>query len=77
MKFLLVASLLAGLVAAQSVSDLPPCSQQCIRNSIKNKTNCAETDVKCVCSNFDAIQGDAIGCVISSCGQDKAISMFF
>ncbi|EFY87683.1 hypothetical protein J3459_017773 [Metarhizium acridum] len=75
MKFLTVASLaMVSLAAGQSLADLPSCSLSCLNDAVKQSTSCSETDLACVCEQFNVIQGAAAGCILSACGQDVALN---
>jgi hypothetical protein len=71
MKNLVVIIAIVAAVQAQSIDDIPPCVRDCLKNSIKKVTpQCGESDFYCVCPKFDAIRGDAAGCVLGACGAD-------
>ncbi|OGE47326.1 hypothetical protein PENARI_c049G00015 [Penicillium arizonense] len=70
MKNLAVIIAIVAAVQAQSIDDVPPCARDCLRNSTKKVTLCAESDLSCVCGKFDQIRGDAAGCVLGACGAD-------
>ncbi|KAK9438590.1 Extracellular membrane protein, CFEM domain protein [Metarhizium brunneum] len=75
MKFLAIASLaMASLAAGQSLADLPSCALDCLNDAVKQGTTCSATDLPCICSKFDVIQGAAAGCILSACGQDVALN---
>lgn len=65
---------LAALATAQSLDSLPSCAKECLTDAVAKSTSCSPTDLACVCKNFEAIQGAATGCVLSSCGADVALS---
>ncbi|KAK0716578.1 hypothetical protein B0T21DRAFT_386830 [Apiosordaria backusii] len=56
---------------------IPKCAIPCIENS-GEKLGCHKTDYGCQCRNLDAIQGDAVMCVIDACGGfDNAIPVVY
>ncbi|KAK0654179.1 hypothetical protein QBC41DRAFT_238427 [Cercophora samala] len=56
---------------------IPACAVPCIENS-GEKLGCGKTDYGCQCQNLDAIQGDAVMCVIDACGGfDNAIPVVY
>jgi len=73
MKTAFVALALAALAQAQ-ISGIPSCAQSCLTPVIKEKTNCAATDLACICKNFSSIESAATACVITSCGAQDAIN---
>ncbi|KAG5984067.1 hypothetical protein E4U55_006202 [Claviceps digitariae] len=77
MKVSAVASVaMAGLVSAQSISDIPACAMPCLSTAVTSKTTCALTDIACLCekANFVAVQAAATSCVLEKCGASKALS---
>ncbi|KAG6011954.1 hypothetical protein E4U54_007827 [Claviceps lovelessii] len=77
MKVSAVASVaVAGLVSAQSISDIPECALPCLTTAVTAKTTCAVADFACLCEkvNFAAVQAAATGCVVEKCGAAKAVS---
>ncbi|KAG6000834.1 hypothetical protein E4U43_001495 [Claviceps pusilla] len=77
MKVSAVASVaVAGLVSAQSISDIPECAMPCLSTAVTAKTTCAVADFACLCekANFAAVQAAATGCVVEKCGAAKAVS---
>ncbi|POR31565.1 Uncharacterized protein TPAR_08242 [Tolypocladium paradoxum] len=75
MKFAAVAALaFAALASAQSRSDIPSCALPCLDDAVQKDTKCSVDDFSCICKNFDAIQGDATGCVLKACGPDVALN---
>ncbi len=80
MQFRIVTlSLLASLVAADSIQDLiaqvPTCTVPCLDNAAK-QIGCATTDNQCKCKKSDELASQAIVCVSSSCSIDKLGRMF-
>lgn len=73
MKFITAVAFLAATVYGASISDLPQCSQACVRDGAK-KVGCGEDDVSCLCKNINTIQGDEAQCIIDACGVDVAVS---
>ncbi|KJZ77638.1 hypothetical protein HIM_02815 [Hirsutella minnesotensis 3608] len=71
MKFSLVALVATvAAVQAKSIDDIPACARDCLRNSVKKVApQCGESDFHCICPKFDAIRGDAAGCVLPACGD--------
>lgn len=56
---------------------IPSCAIPCIENS-GEKFGCGRTEYGCQCQNLDAIQGDAVLCVIDACGGfDNAIPVVY
>ncbi|KAK4195591.1 hypothetical protein QBC40DRAFT_315670 [Triangularia verruculosa] len=56
---------------------IPKCAIPCIENS-GEKFGCGNTDYGCHCQNLDAIQGDAVMCVIDACGGfDNAVPVVY
>ncbi|KAI0828760.1 hypothetical protein F5Y06DRAFT_283044 [Hypoxylon sp. FL0890] len=74
MKYAVASAVLAALVTAQSLSDIPQCALPCIDDARKSSTNCGADDYVCICKNKNALTAAATGCVISSCGADVATS---
>lgn len=73
---LLVAASVAGVVAAQSLSDyFPKCSIDCLEEATKEATNCSTTDAVCFCvqKNYEAIYNSGLACVLKDCGNDVAV----
>ncbi|UNI21647.1 hypothetical protein JDV02_007620 [Purpureocillium takamizusanense] len=73
-SFAVVAVALATLAAAQSLSDIPSCALPCLDDAVKASTSCETTDIPCVCKDMEKVQGAAAGCILSKCGQDKALN---
>ncbi|KAJ6444565.1 CFEM domain-containing protein [Purpureocillium lavendulum] len=73
-SFAVVTLALASLVAAQSRSDIPSCALPCLDDAVKASTSCATDDFSCICASMDKVQGAAAGCILSKCGQDKALN---
>ncbi|KAL8377444.1 hypothetical protein RB595_008227 [Gaeumannomyces hyphopodioides] len=65
----------AGLASAQGLDSVPQCARQCLGPAIK-ETGCSETDVACFCkpANREKIVSAGTGCVLQSCGQEKALN---
>ncbi|OAQ93921.1 CFEM domain-containing protein [Purpureocillium lilacinum] len=60
-----------ALAQAKSIDDIPACARDCLRNSVKKVTpQCGESDFHCICPKFDAVRGDAAGCVLGACGAE-------
>ena len=74
MKYAVAAALLAAIVKAQTIDDVPSCAVPCLDDAIKSETDCDTTDYACVCANFDAIRGVATTCVIDECGPEVALN---
>ncbi|KAM4064538.1 CFEM domain-containing protein [Hirsutella rhossiliensis] len=72
MKLSVVALVFAAAVQAQSLKDIPACAVPCLEASVKKKTSCQTTDLRCVCKpeNFSKIRDDATSCVITRCGAE-------
>ncbi|UKZ61820.1 uncharacterized protein TrAtP1_003079 [Trichoderma atroviride] len=73
---LLAAASVAGVVAAQSLSDyFPKCSVDCLEEATKQATSCSTTDAVCFCvqSNYEAIYNSGLACVLKDCGNDVAV----
>ncbi|EMR64030.1 hypothetical protein MGN70_007222 [Eutypa lata] len=75
MQFRIIAlSLVASLVAADSVQDLiaqvPQCAVPCLNNAAK-KVGCSATDNSCKCNKSTELASQAIVCVSSSCSTDE------
>lgn len=79
MKFLLtILSLTFGLVAGQSLDEIPECAQPCITDAVTSATTCSLDDYKCWCTtdNESAIVQAGTSCVLADCGADVAVSMY-
>ncbi|KAK2031502.1 hypothetical protein LX32DRAFT_726462 [Colletotrichum zoysiae] len=65
-----------GFSAAQTLTDLPPCSQQCLLKAITDSSQCQVGNTACLCNptNFQAIVTAATPCVLQSCGPDAAVN---
>ncbi|KAG9252984.1 uncharacterized protein F5Z01DRAFT_170276 [Emericellopsis atlantica] len=74
MKYAVAAALLAAVVKAQTINDVPKCAIPCLDDAIASETSCDTTDYACVCQNFDAVQGVATSCVIDKCGATTALN---
>ena len=74
MKYAFAALALAAVARAQTREDIPECALPCLDDAIKANSDCAVTDIPCVCKNFNAIRGDASGCIIEKCTLDVALS---
>ncbi|KAM0454162.1 hypothetical protein ACHAPV_008629 [Trichoderma viride] len=73
---LLAAASVAGVVAAQSLSDyFPKCSIDCLEEATEQATKCSVTDAVCFCvqSNYEAIYNSGLACVLKDCGKDVAV----
>ncbi|KAJ2890229.1 hypothetical protein MKZ38_002236 [Zalerion maritima] len=71
MKLFATTLVAAGLVAAQSIDDLPDCAKTCLNDFISGSqiADCSRTDVGCICANDDFIGG--IGCcLLDGCEED-------
>ncbi|CCC05505.1 hypothetical protein SMACR_09351 [Sordaria macrospora] len=74
--FLTIVSLAAGLVAAQSLDEIPECAQPCITDAVTSATTCSLDDYKCWCTtdNESAIVQAGTACVLAACGSDVAVN---
>ncbi|KAK1773132.1 hypothetical protein QBC45DRAFT_340588 [Copromyces sp. CBS 386.78] len=65
-----------GLVAAQSLSEIPACAQPCITVAVTSATTCSLTDYKCWCTaaNEAAIVQAGTVCVVENCGSAVAVN---
>ncbi|KAK0619354.1 hypothetical protein B0T14DRAFT_496138 [Immersiella caudata] len=63
----------AGLTAAQGLSSIPQCAQECISTAISSSTTCQATDIPCICNSIEAVTAGATSCVLAACGADVAI----
>ncbi|KAI6781180.1 hemoglobin and hemoglobin-haptoglobin-binding protein-like protein [Emericellopsis cladophorae] len=74
MKYAVAAAILAAVVKAQTIDDVPSCAVPCLDEAIASETDCDTTDYACVCENFEAVQGVATACVIEECGATVALN---
>ncbi|KXH26105.1 CFEM domain-containing protein [Colletotrichum salicis] len=77
MKFSAAIIAFAGLVAAQSLADVPTCAQKCLADAVTSTGKCTAGDISCLCSpaNYQAIVTAGTPCVLASCGADVAVSV--
>ncbi|KAK2053704.1 hypothetical protein LY76DRAFT_638865 [Colletotrichum caudatum] len=76
MKYSTAIFALAGFSTAQTLTDLPTCSQQCLLKAITDSSQCQVGNTACLCNptNFQAIITAASPCVLQSCGPDAAVN---
>lgn len=79
MKYTAAIPVLVVAAMAQDIGSIPECARHCISDAIKRSTPCGEKNYKCACQpdNFQKIQNAAVGCVVSACGSDRALSKWF
>ncbi|KAI1121856.1 hypothetical protein F5Y10DRAFT_255458 [Nemania abortiva] len=65
---------LIAAVSAQTWADIPTCAQPCITDAVAATTDCAATDIACICAARDAVQASAEDCVVAACGEDVAVN---
>ncbi|KAJ4317506.1 hypothetical protein N0V84_007334 [Fusarium piperis] len=69
MRFLFFASLVTSALAVDSLTEimneLPRCSIQCLTTALSERS-CSATDVRCVCSNLQAIVQSASPCLVAA-----------
>ncbi len=70
----IAAAVAASAADTCSLSSIPSCALSSIQAAIASATKCAAADFKCVCASQQALTGAATAGVLSSCGQDLAIS---
>ncbi|KAK8859325.1 extracellular membrane CFEM domain-containing protein [Apiospora arundinis] len=68
------AALVAAVVSAQTLADIPACALPCLSDAVTKNTNCQVTDYKCICEHGDALQSAAGSCVMDKCGAQEAVS---
>merc|ERR1712169_113319 len=75
MKTLAAVAALVGIVAAQSLSDLPPCGQTCVNNMLGQAAalGCSATDVACLCKN-DNFGFGIRDCSYQACPPDTNVA---
>lgn len=66
MKYTFTLAALAVLSAAQSITDLPTCSLQCVATGVSG-LGCTLTDFKCACTQADKLTPEVTPCVQSAC----------
>ena len=59
---------------AASISAVPSCATACI-TSAASAVGCTQGDYGCQCGNSDAIQGQAVNCVVGACGFGGALDV--
>lgn len=74
MKYAVAAVVLAAIARAQTLADIPACALPCLDTAIAENSDCATTDIPCVCEHFDDIRGSATTCVLDACGPDVALN---
>ncbi|KAK6858511.1 hypothetical protein PG995_006210 [Apiospora arundinis] len=68
------AALVAAVVSAQTLADIPACALPCLSDAVTKNTDCQVTDYKCICEHGDALQSAAGSCVMDKCGAQEAVS---
>ncbi|KAK6836683.1 hypothetical protein PG987_007178 [Apiospora arundinis] len=68
------AALVATVVSAQTLADIPACALPCLSDAVTKNTNCQVTDYKCICEHGDTLQSAAGSCVMDKCGAQEAVS---
>ncbi|OLN88244.1 hypothetical protein CCHL11_00075 [Colletotrichum chlorophyti] len=76
MKFTAATLALVGLAAAQSLSQFPQCSQECLSSAITENGECSVGDFDCLCTpeNFQSIVEGSLPCVLDACGEDVSVN---
>ncbi|WYZ35271.1 hypothetical protein EsH8_I_001547 [Colletotrichum jinshuiense] len=79
MKFTVTLAAFAGLAAAQSFADLPPCSQNCLSSAITSNGKCALNNLTCFCAldTFQNIITAATPCFRDNCGEAAVANQVF
>ncbi|KAF2251426.1 hypothetical protein BU26DRAFT_563363 [Trematosphaeria pertusa] len=77
MKYTLTLAAIAAFAAAQTITDLPSCSLQCVASGVTG-VGCELTDFECSCKKADELTPKVTPCVQQACpdaaDQQKVIS---
>jgi hypothetical protein len=69
MKQSILMAVLTAFVAAQSIDDLPACSDTCLADGIAH-AGCNFSDIECACAHVQPIDTDITPCLQTSCSKD-------
>ncbi|PHH75850.1 hypothetical protein CDD80_2015 [Ophiocordyceps camponoti-rufipedis] len=62
---------LLTLASADSLSNIPPCAQSCVRDAVTGHTQCDLDSLSCICNSVKTVLPTAAECVIENCTTDQ------
>ncbi|EGX94601.1 hypothetical protein CCM_02872 [Cordyceps militaris CM01] len=70
-----VASSIWSVTAQNRADFLPECALKCLDDATQKVTSCSLTDAVCWCvqKNYEDIYNAGVACVLTECGNDKAL----